>query len=88
MRELTDVQALELQVIENLIRTDVHPFEEAQGFRALLEREGAGYSIEKLASKTGKNAGRISNIGSGSWNSSPLWPKPSPPDTSASNMPC
>jgi ParB family chromosome partitioning protein len=58
---LSDDETLEAQIIENLIRTDVHPFEEAQGFRALLEREGAGYTIEKLPSKTGKNAGYISN---------------------------
>jgi ParB family chromosome partitioning protein len=37
----------------------VHPFEEAQGFRALLEREGAGYTIEKIAAKTGKAAAYI-----------------------------
>ena len=37
----------------------MHPFEEAQGFRALLEREGAGYTIEKIAAKTGKNAAYI-----------------------------
>jgi ParB family chromosome partitioning protein len=53
---LTDAEALETQIIENLLRSDVHPFEEAQGFRALLEREGAGYTIEKIAAKTGKKA--------------------------------
>ncbi len=53
---LTDAEALETQIVENLIRSDVHPFEEAQGFRALLEREGAGYTIEKIAAKTGKKA--------------------------------
>jgi ParB family chromosome partitioning protein len=37
----------------------VHPFEEAQGFRALLDREGAGYTIEKISAKTGKNAAYI-----------------------------
>jgi ParB family transcriptional regulator, chromosome partitioning protein len=37
----------------------VHPFEEAQGFRALLDREGADYSIEKIAAKTGKAASFI-----------------------------
>jgi ParB family transcriptional regulator, chromosome partitioning protein len=58
---LTDDETLEAQIIENLIRTDVHPFEEAQGFRVLLEREGATYTIERLASKTGKNAGYISS---------------------------
>jgi len=53
---LTDAEALETQIVENLLRSDMHPFEEAQGFRALLEREGAGYPIEKIAAKTGKNA--------------------------------
>jgi ParB family transcriptional regulator, chromosome partitioning protein len=53
---LTDSEALETQIVENLLRSDVHPFEEAQGFRALLEREGAGYTIEKIAAKTGKKA--------------------------------
>ncbi len=32
-----DEEALETQIIENIQRADVHPFEEAQGFRALLE---------------------------------------------------
>ena len=55
----TDAEALEIQIIENIQRADVHPFEEAQGFRALLEREGADYSIEKIAAKTGKAASFI-----------------------------
>ncbi len=53
---LTDAEALETQIVENLLRSDVHPFEEAQGFRALLEREEAAYTIEKIAAKTGKSA--------------------------------
>jgi len=53
---LTDAEALETQIVENLLRSDVHPFEEAQGFRALLEREGVGYTIEKIAAKTGKKS--------------------------------
>jgi ParB family chromosome partitioning protein len=52
----TDAEALEIQIIENIQRADVHPFEEAQGFRALLGREGADYTIEKIAAKTGKAA--------------------------------
>jgi len=35
VRELTDAQALELQVIENVQRVDVHPLDEAQGYTAL-----------------------------------------------------
>ena len=55
----SDAEALEIQIIENIQRADVHPFEEAQGFRALLNREGAGYTIEKIAVKTGKAASFI-----------------------------
>jgi len=59
VRELSDEECLEIQLIENLLRMDLHPFEEAQGFRALLDREGGGYTIEKLAAKTGKSASFI-----------------------------
>ena len=54
-----DDESLEMQIIENIQRADVHPFEEAQGFRALLEREGAGYTVEKIAAKIGKAAAHI-----------------------------
>jgi len=47
--ELTDSEAQELQIIENVQRADVHPFGEAQGFQALLEREDGAYTIEKIA---------------------------------------
>src|SRR5271168_4963379 len=52
---LTDAQALEAQLIENLQRRDVHPLEEAQGFRALLNLEEPKYSIEQIAAKVGKS---------------------------------
>ncbi len=52
---LTDAEALEAQLIENLQRRDVHPLEEAQGFRALLNLEEPNYSIEQIAAKTGKS---------------------------------
>ena len=55
----TDAEALEIQIIENIQRADVHPFEEAQGFRALLDREGSEHTIEKIAAKTGKAASFI-----------------------------
>jgi hypothetical protein len=38
----------------DLIRADVHPMEEAQGFKALLDLEAPTYSIEQIAAKTGK----------------------------------
>ena len=53
---LTDAEALEAQLIENLQRRDVHPLEEAQGFKALLNLEDPKYSIEQIAAKVGKIA--------------------------------
>ncbi len=46
----------EAQLIENLQRRDVHPLEEAQGFKALLNLEDPKYSIEQIAAKVGKVA--------------------------------
>jgi ParB/RepB/Spo0J family partition protein len=51
---LTDAEALEAQLIENLQRRDVHPLEEAQGFKALLNLEDPKYSIEQIAAKVGQ----------------------------------
>ncbi len=52
---LSDAQTLEAQLVENLMRRDVHPMEEAQGFRALLSLEEPKYSIEQISARTGKN---------------------------------
>ena len=51
---LSDAGALETQLVENLIRAEIHPMEEAQGFRALLDLEEPKYSIEQIAAKVGK----------------------------------
>jgi hypothetical protein len=36
IKNLTDAEVLEAQLIENLQRRDVHPLEEAQGLRFIL----------------------------------------------------
>jgi ParB family chromosome partitioning protein len=59
VRELTDGECLEIQLIENLLRTDLHPFEEARGFHALLSQEGGKHTVEKIAARTGKSASFI-----------------------------
>jgi ParB family chromosome partitioning protein len=52
--ELTDAQALETSIVENLQRRDVHPLDEAIGFAALMRLEEPKYSIEQIAAKVGK----------------------------------
>ena len=54
IKNLTDAEALEAQLIENLQRRDVHPMEEAEGFKRLLDFDAPKYSIEQIAAKTGK----------------------------------
>jgi ParB family chromosome partitioning protein len=53
--ELTDAQAIETSIVENLQRRDVHPLEEASGFAALLHLDEPKYSIEQIAAKCGKS---------------------------------
>jgi ParB family chromosome partitioning protein len=54
VRELSDDQVLEIQVIENLQRADVHPLEEANGYKRLLSSERYT-DVAALAAKVGKS---------------------------------
>jgi ParB family chromosome partitioning protein len=58
---LTDAEAMEAALIENLQRRDVHPLEEAQGFKALLNLEEPKYNIEQIAAKVGKSPAYIAS---------------------------
>jgi len=60
VRELTDAQALELQVIENVQRVDVHPLDEAQGYGALIELQPDTYTVESIASRVGRSPAYVS----------------------------
>jgi len=59
VRELTDAQALELQVIENVQRVDVHPLDEAQGYAALIEVQPDTYTVESIAARVGKSSAYV-----------------------------
>jgi ParB family transcriptional regulator, chromosome partitioning protein len=54
---LTDEQTLAWQLIENSQRVDVHPYEEAEGYRRLLQMPG--YDVPAIAEKTGKSESHI-----------------------------
>jgi ParB family transcriptional regulator, chromosome partitioning protein len=60
VRELTDAQALELQVIENVQRVDVHPLDEAQGYAALIELQPDTYTVESIAARVGRSPAYVS----------------------------
>jgi ParB/RepB/Spo0J family partition protein len=53
VRALTDEQVLEVQLVENLKRENLHELEEAEGYEELLK--GHGYTVEMLALKLGKS---------------------------------
>lgn len=53
IRELTDAQALEIQVIENLQREDVTELEEAEGYEVLM-RQG-NLNADQVGGKIGKS---------------------------------
>jgi ParB/RepB/Spo0J family partition protein len=63
VRELTDAQALELQVIENGQREDVHPLEEAEGYERseVRESDGTKYTADDIALKVGKSRSYVFN---------------------------
>ncbi len=51
-QNLTDDQVLQMQIIENLQRKDVHPMEEAVAFKSMMESKGL--EIKEVAAKVGK----------------------------------
>ncbi|WP_137388653.1 ParB/RepB/Spo0J family partition protein [Rhodoligotrophos defluvii] len=59
IRELTDAEALEVALVENIQREDLNPVEEAEGYRQLMELYG--YTQQQLADAVGKSRSHIAN---------------------------
>lgn len=59
VRELSDVEVLEQQHVENVQREDVHPLEEAESLKKLLGLPG--YSVARLMERTGKSKSSVHN---------------------------
>ena len=55
--DVSDEEALEIALVENLQREDLSPFEEADGYRALAERHS--YTHEQIAQAVGKSRSAI-----------------------------
>lgn len=60
IRELDEVEVLEIAIVENVQRTDLNPIEEAQGFQALIDRFGR--TQEEIAEAVGKSRPHIANM--------------------------
>jgi ParB family chromosome partitioning protein len=60
VRELNEVEVLEIAIVENVQRTDLNPIEEAQGFQALIDRFGR--TQEEIAEAVGKSRPHIANM--------------------------
>jgi ParB family chromosome partitioning protein len=52
---LSDAEALELAVIENVQRENVHELDEALGYKALMQQDPALYTVETIAAKVGRS---------------------------------
>jgi len=59
VREFTDVEVLEVAIIENVQRQDLNPVEEALGYQALIET--FGHTQEQLAQALSKSRSYIAN---------------------------
>lgn len=59
IRELSDIETMELALIENLQREDLSPIEEALGYKALIDEHG--FSQEEVATSVGKSRPAIAN---------------------------
>ena len=60
IKELTDMEVLEIAIIENIQRSNLNPYEEALGYKQLLEK--FNYTQEELASNLGKSRVYITNL--------------------------
>jgi ParB family chromosome partitioning protein len=59
VREVSDKEAFEIALIENIQREDLNPIEEAEAFKRLVEEHGL--TQEELAGRVGKDRSTVAN---------------------------
>jgi ParB family chromosome partitioning protein len=59
IRELDDLETLEIGIIENVQRIDLNPYEEAAAYKALIDRFGR--TQEQIAEAVGKSRSHVAN---------------------------
>ena len=60
VRDLSDIEVVEIAIIENIQRADLNPVEEAMGYRQLVDR--FGHTQEKIAEGLGKSRSHVANL--------------------------
>ena len=59
IRKMNDAEVLEAQIIENGQREDIHPLEEGNAYKALLDLPDHKHTPATIAAKTGKSEGYV-----------------------------
>lgn len=59
VREATDIESLEIALVENLLREDLNPLEEAEAYQRLLAE--FGWTQEQLGERVGRDRSSIAN---------------------------
>src|SRR5919197_400255 len=59
VRDVSDAESLELALVENLLREDLNPMEEAEAYQKLLAQYG--WTQEELAQRIGRDRASIAN---------------------------
>ena len=60
VREVTDAETLELALVENLLREDLNPMEEAEAYQRLLTE--FAWTQEELGQRVGKDRSSVANF--------------------------
>ena len=60
VREFSDLEVLEVAIIENIQRSDLNPIDEARGYQQLMTR--FSHTQEKLSQALGKSRSHIANL--------------------------
>ena len=60
VRDFTDIEVLEVAIIENIQRADLNAAEEAAGYKQLMDK--FGHTQEKMAEALGKSRSHIANL--------------------------
>ena len=59
VRDLTDAECREIQLIENLQRADIHELDEGIGYRSLMQLKPDHYTVETIAVQVAKSASYV-----------------------------